>query len=166
VRLAIEQAHAAGLRVLLVPHLWVERGGWRGEIEPGDDAAWAVWAKGYTEFVLAWAEVARDARVDLFAVGIELRSWVTTSRAPSFIDVVRQAGLRVPMDVSVVGFDDIEQASYPHVALTTVRQDPARLGTAAVRWVNSRLNDLAPNGDTSVIIEPELVIRHSTASRS
>ena len=86
--------------------------------------------------------------------------------ALGFIDVVRQAGLRVPMDVSVVGFDDIEQASYPHVALTTVRQDPARLGTAAVRWVNSRLNDLAPNGDTSVIIEPELVIRHSTASRS
>src|SRR5678809_228814 len=29
---AIDQAHAAGLKVLLVPHLWVESGGWRGEI--------------------------------------------------------------------------------------------------------------------------------------
>lgn len=85
--------------------------------------------------------------------------------ALGFMDVVRQAGLRVPGDVSVVGFDDIEQASYPHVALTTVRQDLPRLGAAAVRWVASRLNDFAPTRDlpTSVVIEPELVIRGSTA---
>jgi DNA-binding LacI/PurR family transcriptional regulator len=87
--------------------------------------------------------------------------------ALGFIDVVRQAGLRVPEDVSVVGFDDIAQAAYPHVALTTVRQDPDRLGAAAVHWVTSRLQDDAAEADSraAVIIEPELVIRRSTAGR-
>jgi DNA-binding LacI/PurR family transcriptional regulator len=85
--------------------------------------------------------------------------------ALGFIDVVRQAGVRVPEDVSVVGFDDIAQASYPHVALTTVRQDLARLGAAAVEWVTSRLQGVAAEGDSpaAVIIEPELVVRRSTA---
>jgi hypothetical protein len=86
---AVEQAHAEGLRVLLVPHLWVESGGWRGEIDPGDEQAWQRWAEAYRHFVLQWAEVARQARADMLSVGVELRSWVTTARAPSFIEIVR-----------------------------------------------------------------------------
>lgn len=84
--------------------------------------------------------------------------------ALGFVDVVRQAGLRVPRDVSVVGFDDIEQAGYPHVALTTVRQDAARLAAEAVRALTSRLEDGSPT-DTiaSTVVEPELVLRASTA---
>ena len=82
--------------------------------------------------------------------------------ALGFVDVVRQAGLRVPQDVSVVGFDDIEQAAYPHVSLTTVCQDASRLGAEAVRAVTGRLDDgrLEPTG---AVVEPELVVRRSTA---
>ncbi|MBN1608969.1 MAG: hypothetical protein JW940_20245 [Polyangiaceae bacterium] len=86
---AVEQAHAEGLRVLLVPHLWVETGQWRGEIDPGSDAGWARWAKAYRTFALSWARVARDARVDMLAVGVELRSWVTTGYAPLFVEIIR-----------------------------------------------------------------------------
>jgi hypothetical protein len=86
---AVAQAHAAGLRVLLVPHLWVERGGWRGQIDPGDDAAWEAWAKSYRRFVLAWASVAEASKVDMLSVGVELRTWVTTTRAPLFSEVIR-----------------------------------------------------------------------------
>ncbi|KKB12619.1 hypothetical protein VE25_06825 [Devosia geojensis] len=43
------------------------------------------------------------------------------------IDGVRAAGLRVPEDISIVGFDDIELASWPPYGLTTVRQDKAAL---------------------------------------
>ncbi len=80
--------------------------------------------------------------------------------ALGFIDVVRQAGLRVPEDVSVVGFDDILQAGYPHIGLTTVRQDAERLGSAAVHAVTSRLDGAGPR--LSVTEQPELVVRSST----
>jgi hypothetical protein len=87
---AIEMAHAHGLRVMLVPHLWVESGQWRGELEPGSDVAWAHWAEHYERFVRAWAEVAQASRADIFSAGVELRSWVTTPRAPSFSHVIRE----------------------------------------------------------------------------
>lgn len=89
--------------------------------------------------------------------------------AIGFVDVVRQAGLRVPHDVSVVGFDDITEARYPHVALTTVRQDADRLGAETVRMLADRLDDGLPIGaprtapPTPVVIEPGLVVRASTA---
>jgi hypothetical protein len=85
---AIRQAHARGLRVFLVPHLWVENGEWRALIDPGDDAAWARWVEAYRAFLLTWAEVAREADVDLLSVGVELRSWVTTPRASSMLGII------------------------------------------------------------------------------
>jgi hypothetical protein len=107
---AIAQAHAEGLRVLLVPHLWVETGGWRGEIEPGDDAAWQRWADAYRKFVLEWAKVAAHARADMLAVGVELRSWVTTEHAPSFVEIVRAVRSVYPGLLTYAGnWDDIEQ---------------------------------------------------------
>ena len=85
---AIEMAHARGLRVMLVPHLWVESGEWRALIDPKTDDGWARWAESYDRFALAWAEVAEGARADILSVGVELRSWVTTSRAPSFAAII------------------------------------------------------------------------------
>lgn len=85
---AIRQAHARGLRVLLVPHLWVENGKWRGEINPGGDEAWAVWAAAYRVFLLAWAEVAREGGADMLSVGVELGSWLTGRHAPSFLPIL------------------------------------------------------------------------------
>jgi hypothetical protein len=86
---AIAMAHAKGLRVLLVPHLWVESGDWRGKINPGDDAGWDAWAKSYGRFLLAWAHVAETFGVDLLSVGVELRFWVTTARYRSFLPIVK-----------------------------------------------------------------------------
>jgi hypothetical protein len=85
---AITQAHARGLRVMLVPHLWVESGEWRALIDPKTDAGWVAWADSYDAFVLAWASVAELAGADMFSAGVELRSWVTTGRAPSFARVI------------------------------------------------------------------------------
>jgi DNA-binding LacI/PurR family transcriptional regulator len=81
--------------------------------------------------------------------------------ALGFIDVVRQAGLRVPHDVSVIGFDDITHAAYPHISLTTVRQDADRLGAAAIRTVAARLS--GAEHVPATVIEPQLVVRTSTA---
>lgn len=85
---SIQMAHARGLRVLLVPHLWLESGEWRAEIDPGSDERREKFDENYSRFVLAWAEIAEEAGVDLFAAGVELRSWVTTARAPTFIDLI------------------------------------------------------------------------------
>jgi DNA-binding LacI/PurR family transcriptional regulator len=82
--------------------------------------------------------------------------------ALGFIDVVRQEGLPVPRDVSVVGFDDIQQAAYAHVGLTTVHQDARQLGAQALERLAAHLD----RGDTEVrevVVPPTLVVRHSTA---
>jgi hypothetical protein len=87
---AIRMAHARGFRVLLVPHLWVETGAWRAEIDPGNEEGWQQWAEAYRQFILTWARVASEADADMLSVGVELRSWVTTARAPSFVDIIRE----------------------------------------------------------------------------
>ena len=68
-------AKARGMRVLLVPHLWVETIGWRGDLEPGSDAAWRAYQQAYRKFVLRWADVAQAAGVDIFSIGVECKSW-------------------------------------------------------------------------------------------
>ncbi|MEZ4221420.1 MAG: hypothetical protein R3B13_10885 [Polyangiaceae bacterium] len=109
VRSAIRQAHAAGLRVMLVPHLWVESGEWRALIDPGDDAAWQRWAKSYEAFLLAWAEVARDTGAEMLSVGVELRSWVTTHRAPSFSNIIaRVRGVYPGLLTYAANWDDVD----------------------------------------------------------
>ncbi len=107
---AIEMAHAEGLRVLIVPHLWVETGGWRGELELGDDAKWARFARDYEEFVATWAKVAQEGHADMLAAGVELRSWLTTTRAPSFERVLERIRREYSGLVTYAGnWDDIEQ---------------------------------------------------------
>lgn len=91
VRRAIEMAHARGLRVMLVPHLWVESGEWRAKIDPGSPEGWETWTKSYASFVRGWAKVAEEAHADLLSAGVELRSWVTTPRyAPAFSALIRE----------------------------------------------------------------------------
>lgn len=106
---AIARAHAAGLRVLLVPHLWAESGEWRGEIDPGDDDGWKRWAAGYQHFLFEWAKVAASAGADMFSVGVELRSWVTTTHAPLFTDIIRKVRqiYRGPLTYAA-NWDDVE----------------------------------------------------------
>jgi LacI family transcriptional regulator len=74
----------------------------------------------------------------------------------------RDAGLRVPHDLSVVGFDDIPEASYVGSPLTTVRQPLHEMGRLAVR----RLLSLMAEPDqppARIVLETELVVRESTA---
>lgn len=70
-----EQAHARNMRVLLVPHLWVETEGWRGEIDPGSEEGWADYQESYRAFLLGWARDAEAAGVDMLSIGVECKSW-------------------------------------------------------------------------------------------
>lgn len=74
------------------------------------------------------------------------------------------AGLDVPKDVSVVGFDDIQIASYHQPRLTTVRQPLREMGRAAAELLLSRLGgDEVEGGE--IVFAPELIVRDSTAPR-
>ncbi|WP_437976930.1 hypothetical protein WMF11_07345 [Sorangium sp. So ce295] len=106
---AIAQAHARGLKVLLVPHLWVESGEWRALIDPGDDAGWARWAESYRRFLLTWAAVAREGGAEMLSVGVELRSWVTTPRAASFLPIIEAVRRVYPGLLTYsANWDDVE----------------------------------------------------------
>jgi hypothetical protein len=106
---AIEQAHGAGLRVLLVPHIWVETYAWRALIDPGDDAGWARYAASYACFASEWARVAEEGGADMFSIGVEQRSWVTSARAPLYQGVLRsvRAVYHGPLTYSA-NWDDVD----------------------------------------------------------
>jgi LacI family transcriptional regulator len=78
------------------------------------------------------------------------------------IRAFQEAGLRVPQDVSVVGFDDIQGAAYSVPSLTTVRQPLIRMGCLAAQTLVARIEG-AKEYPSEIPIEPELVIRQSTA---
>jgi DNA-binding LacI/PurR family transcriptional regulator len=73
----------------------------------------------------------------------------------------REAGLRVPEDVSVVGFDDIPGAAFANPALTTVRQPLLRMGQIAAQTAIERIEGRAIY-ETEIAIEPEFVVRESS----
>ena len=80
------------------------------------------------------------------------------------IRALREAGRRVPEDVSVVGFDDIQSAAFQNPALTTVRQPLREMGMIAAQIVLSRVNASAKaTYPKTVTVEPELMVRESTA---
>jgi DNA-binding LacI/PurR family transcriptional regulator len=84
--------------------------------------------------------------------------------ALGLIHAVRDAGLDVPGDVSIVGFDDIPEAAHFWPPLTTVRQDFAEVGRRCVALL---LDGMGGTGDRyRGTITPELVVRSSTGPPS
>jgi LacI family transcriptional regulator len=97
------------------------------------------------------------------------------------IRALRQSGLRVPQDVSVVGFDDIRSAAYQNPSLTTVRQPLRKMGTIAAETVLRSVRRFRPGGSgkssssragfasptpparSQIVVAPELIVRETTA---
>jgi DNA-binding LacI/PurR family transcriptional regulator len=81
------------------------------------------------------------------------------------IDALEAAGLRVPKDVSVTGFDGIELGAHRRIGLTTVAQPRADLTARGFELLLDRIGGkVAPHLLRRVKLEPELVVRTSTAS--
>lgn len=77
------------------------------------------------------------------------------------IRAFRDHNLRVPEDVSVVGFDDIQGAAFHNPSLTTIRQPLHSMGTTSARTLLERLRG-AKEYPEQIAIVPELIIREST----
>ncbi|HMF53797.1 MAG TPA: substrate-binding domain-containing protein, partial [Edaphobacter sp.] len=77
------------------------------------------------------------------------------------IRALHEAGLRVPEDVSVLGFDDIQSAAYQVPSLTTIRQPLQEMGCTAAQLLLKKLaGEEIPE---SILTAPELIVRESTA---
>jgi DNA-binding LacI/PurR family transcriptional regulator len=74
---------------------------------------------------------------------------------------LRERGLGVPEDVSIVGFDDLPESAYFEPPLTTVHQDFASLGRESAAYLND-LIDGRPTPLMQHVLVPELVVRRST----
>ncbi len=77
------------------------------------------------------------------------------------IRALHDSGLRVPEDISVVGFDDIQSAAFHNPSLTTIRQPLHEMGTIAARVLLQRVRGQNSVPHTIPVL-PELVIREST----
>lgn len=75
----VEQAHAAGLRVLLKPHLWIDQS-WHGAVAMGSEADWRSFFTTYTAFMFAWARFAAENDVSALCVGTELDGTLSRER--------------------------------------------------------------------------------------
>jgi DNA-binding LacI/PurR family transcriptional regulator len=81
------------------------------------------------------------------------------------VQALREAGLRIPEDVSIIGFDDIAMAAHLTPALTTIRVNKEALGSIAVKQLLERAKE--PAGiSTSTVLEVELILRDSVISPS
>ncbi len=80
------------------------------------------------------------------------------------IRALEEAGLRVPEDVSVIGFDDIYGAAFHNPALTTIRQPLFEMGRLAAKTVLQELAGERDGHSAKVLsVEPTLIVRQSTA---
>ncbi len=79
------------------------------------------------------------------------------------IRALRDANLRVPEDVSVIGFDDIQVAAYHNPRLTTIRQPLHDMGETAARILLQRMQGFK-DYPMELAVPPELIIRETTAA--
>jgi DNA-binding LacI/PurR family transcriptional regulator len=140
---------AASLGIEIPRELTLQLSGADEDVAFAPDAAYQ---EGY-----AFAQKLRARRVHFTALfAFDDASAIGAIRA--FLD----AGLSVPDDVSVIGFDDIQIAAYYNPRLTTVRQPLREMGSIAARVVLERINAPERTDGAFVVVEPELIVRDST----
>jgi DNA-binding LacI/PurR family transcriptional regulator len=80
------------------------------------------------------------------------------------IHALQEAGRRVPEEVSVIGFDDVDNAAFYNPSLTTIRQPLRTMGRLAAETLLARISQGADAAFPELVtVEPELIVRQSTA---
>ncbi len=79
------------------------------------------------------------------------------------MSVAQKSGIRIPEDLSVVGFDDYEKASLSHPPLTTVHQPFFEIGQRGVELLETMIKEKTPK-PMHLLIKPELIVRQSTSA--
>jgi LacI family transcriptional regulator len=85
--------------------------------------------------------------------------------ALGIIQALSEEGIRVPEDISIVGYDDLPVTSVSPIALTTVRQPQSQMGEVAMSMLIERIQG-SQAGSRRVVYQPQLIIRKTTANRN
>nr|WP_246199082.1 substrate-binding domain-containing protein [Actinomadura syzygii] len=80
--------------------------------------------------------------------------------------VLLQAGIRVPADIALIGYDDIEFSAAAAVPLSSVRQPTYQLGRIATELLLEECDDPAGHAHQQVMFQPELIVRESSRSEA
>jgi len=72
----IELLHKNKIRVMLKPQIWVWRGVFTGELKMQSEASWQELEKSYEDFILTYAALAEESKVEIFCIGTELEEFV------------------------------------------------------------------------------------------
>jgi DNA-binding LacI/PurR family transcriptional regulator len=107
-------------------------------------------------------EAGHAAGARLLARGVTGIICASDPLALGAIRAVRRLGLRVPEDVSIVGYDDSTLMMCTDPPLTTIRQPIEAMGRAAVNLLSSQIDGTVTTAER-LLFEPELVVRGSTA---
>lgn len=78
---------------------------------------------------------------------------------------LKEKGIRIPEDIAVIGFDDIEIAPFLEPPLTTVRIPQYEIGKTAVRILFEKINRINENEYRKICFEPQLIIRKSCGGK-
>ncbi|MFL6118972.1 LacI family DNA-binding transcriptional regulator [Actinophytocola sp.] len=125
--------------------LAMRRHGFEPRVVPGE----------YTEAAGAAAVRALDSRFTAVIAANDLN-------AVGVLSALADLGLRVPEDVSVVGYDNTWLAALRHIGLTTIDQPRHEMGRLAAEALIARARGEAPN-PARLVVPPSLVVRASTA---
>jgi LacI family transcriptional regulator len=107
-------------------------------------------------------EVARDIlRDDLRPTAVFA---VSDHEAMCVHQAAVELGLKIPRDLSIVGFADLDFAVTMEPPLTTMRQKPFRIGSLAAKLILDRIDGNMPNNEPTIVkVDAELIVRGSTA---
>jgi LacI family transcriptional regulator len=85
--------------------------------------------------------------------------------ALSVREAVLEAGLKIPEDIALIGFDNIAMASLKGIELTTINLKKYEMGAVAVKILVDKLNNNSLQMSSQITLEPELIIRESCGFR-
>ena len=130
--------------------------GWRETMRRNSLDASRVWEGDWS--ARSGSELGRQ----LFDSGATAVFCANDQTALGVMHAAKLESIRVPQDLSIVGFDDMPEAQYFPTPLTTVRQDHERLGEDSVELLLAQIEPTYPNAE--VVVEPTLVLRESTSA--